>query len=110
MLPRTQQAYLACVRHLAEHFHKAPEETTPEELRQYFLHLKTERHFSRSSSTQALCAIKMFWEKSLRRPWPAEVELVRATPEFKLPVIYTHLTTLCRTQHQKRLDALMADL
>ena len=29
----------------------------------------------------------MFWEKSLRRPWPAEVELVRATPQFKLPVI-----------------------
>jgi site-specific recombinase XerD len=25
-------------------------------------------------------------------------------------VIYTHLTSLCRTQHQKRLDALMADL
>ncbi|HNA30680.1 MAG TPA: tyrosine-type recombinase/integrase [Thiobacillaceae bacterium] len=25
-------------------------------------------------------------------------------------VIYTHLTTLCRTQHQQRLDALMADL
>jgi integrase len=78
---------LACVRQLSEHFHKAPEEVTPEELRQYFVHLKTQRHFSRSTSTQALCAIKMFWEKSLRRPWPAEVQLVRATPQFKLPVI-----------------------
>ncbi len=29
----------------------------------------------------------MFWEKSLRRAWPAEVQLVRATPQFKLPVI-----------------------
>lgn len=75
------------MRHLAEHYGKAPEETTPEELRQYFIHLKTERRFSRSSSTQALCAIKIFWERSLRRPWPAEVELVRATPQFKLPVI-----------------------
>jgi len=56
-------------------------------LRQYFLHLKTERRFTRSSSTQAICAVKMFWEKSLRRPWPAEVELVRATPQFKLPII-----------------------
>jgi site-specific recombinase XerD len=60
---------------------------SPEELRQYFLHLKTERRFSRSTSTQAICAIKLFWEKSLRRPWPAEVELVRANPQFKLPVI-----------------------
>ncbi len=87
MLPRTQQAYLACVRQLAEHFHKAPEEINPEELRQYFLYLKTERRFNRSTSTQAICAIKMFWEKSLRRSWPTEVELVRATPQFKLPVI-----------------------
>ena len=87
MLPRTQEAYLACVRQLGEHFHKAPEEASPEELRQYFLYLKTERRFSRSTSTQAICAIKMFWEKSLRRPWPAEVQLVRATPQFKLPVI-----------------------
>lgn len=86
-MPRTQTSYLACVRQLAEHCHKAPEEATPEELRQYFLFLKTERRFTRSSSTQAICAIKMFWEKSLRRPWPAEVELVRATPQFKLPVI-----------------------
>jgi hypothetical protein len=39
VLPRSRQAYLACVRHLAKHFHKAPEETTPEELRQYFLYL-----------------------------------------------------------------------
>jgi integrase/recombinase XerD len=29
----------------------------------------------------------MFWEKTLQRAWPAEVELVRATPQFKLPVI-----------------------
>ena len=87
MLPRTQQAYLACVRQLAEHFGKAPEAVTPEELRQYFLHLKIERHFARPSSTQALCALKLFWEQSLRRPWPAEVQLVRAAPEFKLPVV-----------------------
>lgn len=29
----------------------------------------------------------MFWEKTLRRTWPAEIELARANPEFKLPVI-----------------------
>jgi integrase/recombinase XerD len=75
------------VRQLAEHFGRAPERVSPEELRQYFLHLKTERRFSRSSSTQAICAIKLFWEKSLHRPWPAEVEFVRANPQFKLPVV-----------------------
>jgi hypothetical protein len=29
----------------------------------------------------------MFWEKTLHRPWPREVELVRAQPQVKLPVV-----------------------
>jgi integrase/recombinase XerD len=42
---------------------------------------------ARQTSTQAICAIKMFWEKTLGRTWPHEVELARANPQFKLPVI-----------------------
>jgi len=84
---RTVQAYLACVRHLAEHFHKSPETVSAEELRQYFIHLKTVKKVARQTSTQAICAIKLFWEKTLRQAWPAEVELVRANPHFKLPVV-----------------------
>jgi len=72
---------------LAEHFGKAPEAVSPEELRQYFIFLKHDKKVARQTATQAICAIKLFWEKSLRRPWPAEVELVRADPEFKLPVV-----------------------
>jgi integrase/recombinase XerD len=87
VLARTQQAYWACVRQLSEHFDRSPDQISPEELRQYFLHLKTERRFSRQSSTQAICAIKLFWEKTLQRPWPAEVQFVRAQPQFKLPVV-----------------------
>ena len=84
---RTQKSYWACVRQLSEHFDRSPELVTAEELRQYFIYLKNERKFSRPSSTQALCAIKLFWEKTLQRTWPAEVELARANPQFKLPVI-----------------------
>jgi len=75
------------VRQLAEHFDRSPDQVSAEELRQYFIYLKTERRFSRQSSTQALCAIKLFWEKTLQRAWPAELEFARATPQFKLPVI-----------------------
>jgi len=85
--PRTQGAYLACVRQWAEHFNTAPELITAEQMRQYFIHLKCIKKVARQTSTQALCAIKLFWEKSLRRDWPAELELVRAQPRFKLPVI-----------------------
>ena len=84
---RTRQAYWNCVRQLAEHFDKAPENVSPEELRQYFIFLKCDKKVARQTATQAICAIKLFWEKSLRRPWPAEVQLVRANPQFKLPVV-----------------------
>lgn len=75
------------MRQLSEYYNRSPEIVTPEQLRQYFIYLKSEREFSRQSSTQALCAIKLFWEKTLQRTWPAELEFARATPEFKLPVI-----------------------
>lgn len=85
--PRSQKSYWACVRQLSEHFSRSPELLSAEELRQYFIYLKAERRFSRQSSTQALCAIKIFWEKTLQRTWPFELEFARATPVFKLPVI-----------------------
>jgi len=85
--PRTQQAYFACVCQWAEHFKTAPDLITAEQLRQYFIHLMCIKKVARQTSTQVLCAIKLFWEKTLRRVWPAELELVRAQPRFKLPVI-----------------------
>jgi len=75
------------VRQLAEHFDRSPDLVSAEELRQYFIYLKNERRFARQTSTQALCAIKLFWEKTLQRPWPAELKFARATPQFKLPVV-----------------------
>ena len=100
--PRTQEAYLACVRQWAEHFNLAPELISAEQLRQYFIHLKCIKKVARQTSTQVLCAIKLFWEKSLRRVWPAELELVRAQPRFKLPVI------LCATQVRQILSCVEA--
>lgn len=42
---------------------------------------------ARQTSTQAICAIKVFWEKTLQRVWPHELQLARANPQFKLPVV-----------------------
>ena len=140
--PRSQKSYWACVRQLSEHYAKSPDLVTAEELRQYFLHLKSERRFARQSSTQALCAIKLFWEKTLQRafrlalqasgiPKRCHIHTLRHSYATHLleqgenlrqiqvnlghqsplvTALYTHLTSLCQTQHQKRLDAFMADL
>ena len=75
------------MRQLSEFCGKSPDLVTPEEIRQYCIHLKTEKKVARQTSTQAICAIKIFWEKTLKRTWPQEVDLARANPEFKLPVV-----------------------
>ena len=85
--PRTEQAYYACVRQLSEHYDRSPELITFEEVRQYCIHLKTVKKVARQTATQFICAFKLFWEKTLKREWPKELELVRANPEFKLPVV-----------------------
>lgn len=83
---RTQEAYVRAVRQLAEHYHKAPDLITEEELRQYFLYLKNVRHYSRSTATIAICGIKFFFERTLEKDWTT-FNLVRPAPEKKLPVI-----------------------
>ena len=83
---RTQEAYVRAVRQLSEHYHKSPALITEEELRQYFLYLKNVKHYSRNTSTVAICGIKFFFENTLNRHW-ALFGLVRAPREKKLPVI-----------------------
>ena len=83
---RTQEAYVRAVRQLAEHYHKSPELISEEELRQYFLFIKNVKHYSRNTSTVAICGIKFFFEKTLNRDW-ATFGLLRAAREKKLPVI-----------------------
>lgn len=83
---RTQEAYVRAVRQLSEHYHKSPELITEEELRQYFLFIKNVKHYSRNTSTVAICGIKFFFEKALNRNW-ATFGLLRAPREKKLPVI-----------------------
>lgn len=85
--PRTEQAYYACVRQLSEYYDRSPDLITFEEVRQYCIYLKTIKKVARQTATQFICAFKIFWEKTLQRLWPQELELVRANPEFKLPVV-----------------------
>jgi integrase/recombinase XerD len=82
----TQRNYLRAVRKLSEHFNRPADQITEEELRQYFLYLKNERHFSFSASNQALCGIKFFYTHTIQRDWPT-LEFVRASREKKLPVV-----------------------
>jgi integrase/recombinase XerD len=83
---RTQECYVASVRQLAEHYHRAPDQLTEEDLRQYFLYLANEKRVARATATIALCGIKFFYEQTLQRTWTT-LRFVRPPREKKLPVV-----------------------
>jgi len=83
---RTQESYVRVVRQLAEHYGKSPEVITEEELRQYLLYLKNEKHAARNTCTLALCSLKFFYQQTLKRDWPV-LDFVRPAREKKLPVV-----------------------
>jgi site-specific recombinase XerD len=83
---RTQESYLLAVRQLARHYHKSPDRINEEELRQYFLYLKNEKHAARNTCTINLCGIKFFFQHTLGREWKT-FDFVRPPREKKLPVV-----------------------
>ncbi len=82
----TQTLYVNAVRQLCEHFSKTPGKITEEDLRDYFLHGKNVKKWSRSTSTVALCGIKFFYENTIKRPWPTLL-FIRPGHAKKLPVV-----------------------
>ena len=83
---RTQGAYVAAVRQLAEHYHRRPDQITEEELRQYFLYLANEKRVARATATIALCGIRFFYEQTLHQSW-STLRFIRPRREKKLPVV-----------------------
>lgn len=65
----TQAAYLRVVRKLAAHFHKAPDRLTEDQVREYLLYLKNERHASPSSLKTAAAGIIFFYSHTAPRDW-----------------------------------------
>jgi hypothetical protein len=84
MSERTQECYVRAVRQLAQHYHKSPDLITEEELRQYFLHIKNVKKYSRAASTIAICGIKFFYEKTLNREFTT-LKLVRGAVRKEAP-------------------------
>ncbi|MBI4327875.1 MAG: phage integrase N-terminal SAM-like domain-containing protein [Chloroflexi bacterium] len=48
--PRTEEAYYACVRQFSEFYGQSPDLLSPEQIRQYCIHLKAEKKVARPTS------------------------------------------------------------
>ena len=83
---RTQETYIYAVSKLAQYFHKSPDLISDDQLREYFLFLKDK--YARNTSTIAICGIKFFFEKSLKKPFEI-FGILRSPRVNKLPVVLT---------------------
>jgi len=83
---RTQVSYSSAVRKLVDFCRKPADKITEKDIRSYFLYVKNEKKWARATCTIAICGIKFFWEKTLKKDWSI-VGIVRPAREKRLPVI-----------------------
>jgi integrase/recombinase XerD len=103
--PRTQDAYLRAVRMLADHFRTPPDRLSEQQVREYFLHLKNDRHFAAASLGIAYSGIKFSYSHTAPRDWPT-LERLRVPREKRLPDVLStdevrRLITAVRTPHNR---------
>jgi integrase/recombinase XerD len=85
---RTQESYLGAVQQLARHYGTSPDLLTEEQLRQYFLYLRNEKHLAPNTTNVVLHALRFLFCYTLQRPFPLG-DLIRPPKVRKLPVVLT---------------------
>jgi len=63
----TIDAYVLAVKQFASHFKRSPEQSTPQDVRQYLLYLVQEKHASWSRYNIARCALQFLYRTTLGR-------------------------------------------
>ncbi len=71
MAERTRESYLAAVTRLARHYHRAPDELSPQEVQAYLVHMLREEHLAWSTCSIAVHAFRFLYHTTLGRPAPA---------------------------------------
>ena len=69
--PRTIESYVDGVKGLAKYYGRPPDQLSDEEVRRYLLYVRVERKLSPSTCNQIRCALKFFYEVTVRRPHAA---------------------------------------
>ena len=82
----TARSYLSIVRDFAKHFHKPPDQMGPDEIRQYQAYLLGERKLEARTVGHSTAALRFFYVKTLKRPYPIE-EVPYPKQPRRLPII-----------------------
>ena len=86
LAPGTQKVYVKAVQRLAGHYHRAPDQLSEQELREYFTYLVDEKQVPSSTLRTEIFGVKFLFDKTLQRPWPT-LKFLRARGRAKLPVV-----------------------
>lgn len=99
--PRTKSEYVRYVRVLAKHYQCDPAILTEDQIRQYFLFLRQQKHYGAAPMKLAKVALRAFYRESLKvEGWTVFEELKIREPEI-LPVV------LSRQEVQRVLAAVL---
>jgi site-specific recombinase XerD len=82
----TARSYLSTVRDFAKHFNKPPDQMGPDEMRQYQAYLLEERKLEPRTVGHNTAALRFFYVKTLKRPYPIE-EIPYPKQPRRLPII-----------------------
>ena len=102
LAPLTQEAYLRAVSGLAGYHGRSPEKIDDEGVKDYLLHLITERQLSWSTVNVAAAGIRFLYVETLERP-----DVRRAIPPRKTP---RQLPEILSTEEIERLFAVTTNL
>jgi putative transposase/integrase-like protein len=84
----TVTAYVKTVEDFAQHFHRAPDQLGPDEIRTYQLYLLNERKQCVRTIRNHIAALRFFFCKTLKRNYPLEEVPYPSAPR-RLPIILT---------------------
>ena len=85
--PCTQDTYIRQVSLFARHFGKSPELLGPEQIREYQVHLATEKRLAPGSIAVAVAALRFLYGVTLQKDWNIPEVLPTPKQPAKLPVV-----------------------
>src|ERR1700692_101339 len=65
----TIDCYIQAIEDFARHFHRPPDQLTPEHIREYQAYLFRERKLAASTVTQRLAALRFFYTRTIKKAW-----------------------------------------
>jgi len=83
---KTQRIYLTQVKNISAYFNKSPDKLDRDEVKRYLHYLIEEKNYSSSYVNQCYCALKFFFEVTLRSKWFMD-RIPRAKREKKAPAV-----------------------